>query len=340
MLVGCQATTTDELTRMLAELPGIGVVRLTERDTTLATAQQVQAAGAKSIVLCNNYGGLAAQVHAALALPGVAHVEVGNEPYWEGVSVASFAQEVYLLMRYLSPGDLSRVAVACMAGTSFTPQALLAAEPGLRSLIKTLACHPYDAYGTGPKGASSTGTPLKSGGQRYAETHDAWKAATGQEVDIIVPEFGWCTAPYQPPSTPPASAPLVTEQQQHDFIAAAFADFATHPYVKAATLYHYLGYDKASSTLGVHTTPPFNGVVHYDFSRKPGWQALADAIKVAQPTPPTPPAPPAFVPAVGERTLSPDGVGTIAVIPDSTHVVVALDAGAVVNHPAIVLKAA
>lgn len=336
MLVGCQATTTTELTRMLAELPGIGVVRLTERDTSAATAQQVEDAGAKSIVLCNDYGSLAAQVNAALALPGVAYVEVGNEPYWEGITVASFATEVYNLLKALSLADRARVAVACMAGTNFTPQALLNAQPGLRALVTTLACHPYDAYGTGPLGsAGPTGAKLKSGGQRYAETHDAWKAATGQEVDIIVPEFGWCTSPYQPSSTPPASAPLVTEQQQHDYIAAAFADFATHPYVKAAVLYHYLGWDQPSSSLAVHTTPPFNGVVHWDYTRKPGWQALADAVKAAAPTPPPP-----FVPAVGERTLSPSGTGSIAAIPDSDHVVVALDAGQVVNHPASVLKEA
>ncbi len=242
MLVGSQVTTNTELSRMLADLPGIGVVRLTEQDTSLATDQQVQAAGAKSIVLCDNYGSLAAQVRSALALPGVIYAEVGNEPYWEGVSITAFATEVYNLLKALSAADRARVAVACMAGTNYTPAALLDAQPGLRALITTLSCHPYDAYGTGPNGpAGPTGAAHKSGGQRYVETHDAWKAATGQEVDIIVTEFGWCTAPYQPSSTPPASLPLVTEPQQHDFIAAAFADFATHPYLKAATLYHYDG---------------------------------------------------------------------------------------------------
>jgi len=333
MLVGCQATTTDELTRMLAELPGIGVVRLTERDTSLATAQQVQAAGAKSIVLCNNYGSLAAQVKAALALPGVSYAEVGNEPYWEGVPIASFAAEVYNLLVALPAADRARVAVACMAGTSYTPSALLTAQPGLRGLITTLACHPYDAYGTGPLGASGSGTPLKSGGQRYAETHAAWVKATGQEVDVVVPEFGWCTRPYQPFSPPPASLPLVTEQQQHDYIAAAFADYASHPFVKAAVLYHYLGWDQPSTSLNLHNTPPFNGVVHWDYSRKPGWQALADAIRRFAPVPP-------FAPEKGLRTTTPDGQGTVAVVADSSHVVVALDDGAVRGYVTTELRAA
>lgn len=341
MLVGCQVTTITELTRMLADLPGIGVVRLTEQDASLATAQQVQAAGAKSIVLCNNYGSLASQVRSALALPGVIYAEVGNEPYWEGVSITAFATEVYNLLVGLSATDRARVAVACMEDTPFRPSALLAAEPRLRDVVRVLACHPYDFYGTGPLGSAGPGgAALKSGGRRYADTHYSWQKSTGAGVDIICTEFGWCTAPYVPSATPPHALPLVTEQQQHDFIAAAFADLAAQGYVKAATLYHYDGYDKPGTSLNVHVTPPFNGVTHWDYSRKPGWQALADAIKVAQPTPPVPPAPPAFVPAIGERTLSPDGAGIIFAIPDSTHIVIALDAGAVVNHPTTVLKAA
>jgi hypothetical protein len=333
MLVGCQATTTAELTRMLAELPGIGVVRLTERDTSLTTAQQVPATGAKSIVLCNSYGSLAAQVKAVLALPGVIYAEVGNEPYWEGVPVASFAAEAYNLLVALPAADRARVAVACMAGTSYTPSALLSAQPGLRGLVTTLACHPYDAYGTGPTGASASGTLLKSGGQRYAETHAAWVKATGQEVDVVVTEFGWCTRPYLPSSPPPASLPLVTEQQQHDFIAAAFADYASHPYVKAAVLYHYLGWDQPSTSLNIHSTPSFNGVVHWDYSRKPGWQALADAVRRFAPVPP-------FVPEKGLRTMTPDGPGTVAVVADPSHVVVARDGGLVLSYATSELRAA
>jgi hypothetical protein len=337
MLVGCQATTPDELTRMLADFPGIGAVRLTEQVQSLACVQQVQAAGAESVVLCNKYGSLASQVKAALTLPGVAYAEVGNEPYWEGVSITQFAAEVYNLLVGLSAADRARVAVACMAGTSFDPASLLKAEPRLRGLVTTLACHPYDAYGTGPKGASGTGTPLKSGGQRYAETHDAWVKATGLEVDVVATEVGWCTSPYKP-----GSLPLVTEAQQAQYVTAAFVDFASHPFVKAATLYHFRGYDEPKAAAAdPHNTVRFNGIVHWDYSPKPGWQALADAIAKFRPGGVVSPPPAPFAPAAGKRTRTPSGLlGTIAGIADPEHVVVALDGGGVGNWPASKLLAA
>jgi len=320
---------------MLQDFPGIGVVRLGEQLDTAAYAQQVAVVGARSIVMCRNYGSLAAQVKAALALPGVLYAEAGNEPYWEGVPVASFALEVRNLLAGLSETDRSRVAVACMAGTNFTPQALLSAQPALRDLVKVLACHPYDAYGTGPKGPSASGTPLKSGGQRYVETFNAWKTATGREVDVIVTEVGWCTPPYKPAKTPPAALPLVTEAQQAAYITQAVDDFASHPYVKAVSLYHYLGWDEPKAAAADPTnTVRYNGVVHFDFSRKLGWDALYNAIRAHAPAPP--PAP--FVPAVGKRTTTTDGDGIIFEIPDDQHVVVALDAGGVRNYPAASLK--
>jgi hypothetical protein len=337
MLVGCQANLPAELVWMLLDFPGIGVVRHTEQTQTDECFAAVEKAGARSLVLCNRYGSMAGQVAAALKRPNVLYACMGNEPYWEGVSVSAFAKECYAVLAALPDADRHRVSIACMAGTGFSPQALLQAEPRLRDVVTTLDTHPYDAYGTGPTGPAGVGgAPLKSGGQRYRDTHAQWVKLTGREVDVIVTEVGWCTPPYVPSKTPPGSLPLVTEAQQADYFAQAFADFAQYPWVKSVTPYHYLGYDKASLALNTHSTPLFNGVVHWDYGRKPAWQVLADAIRKFAPVPPVPP----FAPGLGLRTTTPDGVGTVAVVADTSHVVVALDSGDVRGYLALELEAA
>lgn len=315
MIVGCQAYAKDDLDRMLTDLPGLGFVRLTENTFTLACAQAVQRASARSIVLCNNYGSLAAQVKAALALPGVAYVCLGNEPYWEGVSLSSFAAEVYAILNAASAADRAKIAVACMSGTNFDPVSLLKADGRLGGLVQTLDCHPYDAYGTGV---------TNSAAQRYVTTHDAWLKASGKNVDVICTEFGWCTPPYTPLKPPPDSLPVVSEAVQATNILAAFRDMAAHPFVKAVCVYHYAGYDLAPfNTSDTHNTVRFNGIVHGDFKPKPALAAVRQAI--TELTVPAPPPSPAFIPVVGGRTRTPAGLGTVLGIPDPSHVVVVLD---------------
>lgn len=331
MLVGCQATTPAEFARMLADFPHIGVVRLTEQTTNVSCATQAQNAGAKSIVLCNNYGSLLSQAQAAQKLPGVSWIELGNEPYWEvgKVTVPNFAKEAYATIT--AAGGSIPFAVACMSGTAGDPAALLKAEPRLKDVVTCLAVHPYDPHVAGPKGPAA---------QRFAQTHADWLRFTGKSVDIIATEFGYATPPFQNA----AWGQTVTEEDQAILILAMFAELASHDYVKAATLFHYLGYDK----LGQDTTrsPTFNGIVHWDYTQKPGWKALQHAIAASLPTPPSPPIPP-FTPTVGSRTFTPTGTGTIVAIPDNTHVVVALDqatgsvyvGSAVLSFPASTLKA-
>lgn len=298
MYVGTQATMPEEQTRMLGELP-VEVCRVGERIRNTTTVSQAAERGVKSIWMCREYGSLRTGAASGLAA-NAWRIELGNEPYWEGVSITSFAREVADILERTP--DRTRFTVACMEGTNYSPAKLLAADSRLARLIggsdgAALSVHPYDAYGTGPAGPSNTGTPLKSGGLRWKETHDSFVRLTGREVKINATEFGWCTPPYQP-----GSLPLVEEGRAASWIVQQLKEMEAAGYVESGCVYHYAGYYNSSSSKT--NTVSYNGLWHREdqerYIAKRSYTAFKEYLLNKRPV--TPPPPP-FEPAEGDTVM-------------------------------------
>ena len=193
------------------------------------------------------------------------HFEVYNEPYgdWYGpvepVRFASLLRAVVPRARQANPQAKFLIPV------DRTPDGerhtwiddLYRADPSLNELFDGVAMHPY----SGNRAPDEPNDPW--GFVRIVDAHNALQGHGAGDKEFWITEVGWSTCPSDPQW-------CVTEAQQ----AANMEKLAQlvrtrYTFVNAVFYYHFVGFERDPKD-----TEDFFGLVHADFSPKPGFHAL------------------------------------------------------------------
>lgn len=212
-----------------------------------------------------NYGDFARFVTARYGTE-LAAVEAWNEPEINNNLVAedlpltytAMVKELYRGSREGNPNVAVLAGALSYADTTFMNK--LYAD-GIAGHYDGISLHPY-ADQASPSNTSVTHS-FKSG---IEEMH-ADQVAHGDNTPEWITEFGWFTG---------TSTGAVTEQQQAEYTAEAFALLSGFSYVKGATVYQL-------RDMGTNLSNPEDnfGLVHNDFTARPAYASFRSAMAAA-----------------------------------------------------------
>jgi polysaccharide biosynthesis protein PslG len=201
----------------------------------------------------------------------LAAIELWNEPnlsedrFWiapdEARAYAEMVKATYPRLKQASP-NLPVLAGALAYGNDAWVRAMYA--NGIKGHYDGLAIHPY--HDGAPRAGSWGGIEWARRLQREA----------GDTAPLWITEFGWSTCRI-------GSGWCATPADQARFITAAFAALAAEPNVKAGIVYNL----RNKGTNADSFEDNF-GLVNRDFSVKPAYTALKQALTGPQPPPPPP----------------------------------------------------
>ena len=193
------------------------------------------------------------------------HFEVYNEPYgdWYGpVEPARFAS---LLRTVVPRARQANPQAKFLIPVDRTPDGerhtwiddLYRADPGLSELYDGVAMHPY----SGNRAPDQPNDPW--GFVRIADAHNAIQSHGAGDKEFWITEVGWSTCPSDPEW-------CVTEAQQAANMERLAELVRTrYTFVDAVFYYHFIGFERDPAD-----SEDFFGLVHADFSPKPGFHAL------------------------------------------------------------------
>jgi hypothetical protein len=203
--------------------------------------------------------------HPELASMASTHFEVYNEPYgdWYGpVEPGRFAS---LLRAVVPRARQANPQAKFLIPVDRTPDGerhtwiddLYRADPGLNELFDGVAMHPY----SGNRAPDEPNDPW--GFVRIVDARNALQSHGAGDKDFWITEVGWSTCPGDPEW-------CVSEgQQAANMERLAELVRTRYTFVRAVFYYHFIGFERDPKD-----TEDFFGLVHADFSPKPGFHAL------------------------------------------------------------------
>jgi hypothetical protein len=192
-------------------------------------------------------------------------VELGNEPYLEGVSPAEYADAIRPVLEAIDHLELPvRVVVAAQVygdDTSWV-DGLYEHSPDLNSLVDAFALHPY-WYGHPPDDPGPEGSLERIGALREAiDSHG------GGSIPIEITEYGQSTAA--------CGEECVSEEDQAADLAAMIDAVTSNPDWKVEMLSVFQLIDRGTDT-GERELQ--FGLLREDGSPKPSYDVVRDAIR-------------------------------------------------------------
>jgi hypothetical protein len=193
------------------------------------------------------------------------HFEVYNEPYgdWYGpVEPARFAS---LLRTVVPRARQANPQAKFLIPVDRTPDGerhtwiddLYRADPALNELFDGVAMHPY----SGNRAPDKPNDPW--GFVRIVDAHNALQSHGAGDKEFWITEVGWSTCPGDPEW-------CVTEAEQAANMERVAELVRTrYTFVDTVFYYHFIGFERDPKD-----TEDFFGLVHADFSPKPGFHAL------------------------------------------------------------------
>jgi hypothetical protein len=193
------------------------------------------------------------------------HFEVYNEPYGDWYGPVEPARFAALLRAVVPRARQANPQARFLIPVDRTPDGerhtwiddLYRADPGLNELFDGVAMHPY----SGNRAPDQPNDPW--GFARIAEARSALQSHGGGDKAFWITEVGWSTCPGDPEW-------CVTEAQQAANMERLAELVRTrYTFVDAVFFYHFIGFERDPKD-----TEDFFGLVHADFSPKPGFHAL------------------------------------------------------------------
>lgn len=226
--------------------------------------------------------------------------QIWNEPnttrFWTG-NVSNYVELLKVAYPAAKAGDPTSPVLFGGLSLSDWPWVRDAYAAGAKGSFDAMAVHPYTYCGsTGPDDVrTSNGRITRDSFTGYREVYAEMTAAGDGAKNIWVTEFGWNTS--TKPCDPGAGywSGGVSEDQQAKNISRAYEIFAQDAYVPVAVLYSARNnYWTADADDGEARF----GLMHTNYTAKPGYAAYKNITQVTSTPPPsTPPAtPPANVP--------------------------------------------
>jgi hypothetical protein len=192
-------------------------------------------------------------------------VELGNEPYLEGVSPADYANAIRPALEAIDDLDLPvEVVVAAQVygdDTSWV-DGLYEHIPDLNSLVDGFALHPY-WYGHPPDEPGPAG-PL----ERIETLREAIDSHGGESIPIQITEYGQSTAA--------CGEECVSEEEQAADLAAMIDGVTSNPDWKVEMLSIFQLIDRGTDT---EERELQFGLLREDGSPKPSYEGVRDAMQ-------------------------------------------------------------
>jgi hypothetical protein len=193
------------------------------------------------------------------------HFEVYNEPYgdWYGpVEPERFAS---LLRTVVPKAREANPQAKFLIPIDRTPDGqrhtwiddLYRADPGLNELFDGVAMHPY----SGNRAPDQPNDPW--GFVRIVDAHNALQSHGAGRKEFWITEVGWSTCPDDPDWC------VSEDQQAANMERLAYLVRTQYTFVNAVFYYHFVGFERDPKD-----SEDFFGLVHADFTPKPGFHAL------------------------------------------------------------------
>jgi hypothetical protein len=193
------------------------------------------------------------------------HFEVYNEPYgdWYGpVEPERFAS---LLRTVIPHARQANPQAKFLIPVDRTPDGqrhtwiddLYRADPGLNELFDGVAMHPY----SGNRAPDQPNDPW--GFVRIVDAHNALQSHGAGDKEFWITEVGWSTCPSDPEWC------VSEDQQAANMERLAYLVRTQYTFVNAVFYYHFVGFERDPKD-----SEDFFGLVHADFTPKPGFYAL------------------------------------------------------------------
>jgi hypothetical protein len=203
--------------------------------------------------------------HPDLASLASTHFEVYNEPYgdWYGpVEPARFAS---LLRTVVPRARQANPQAKFLIPVDRTPDGerhtwiddLYRADPGLNELFDGVAMHPY----SGNRGPDEPNDPW--GFVRIVDARNALQSHGAGDKEFWITEVGWSTCPGDPEWCVSEAQQAANMERLAELVRTRYT------FVGAVFYYHFIGFERDPKD-----TEDFFGLLHADFSPKPGFHAL------------------------------------------------------------------
>jgi hypothetical protein len=193
------------------------------------------------------------------------HFEVYNEPYGDWYGPVEPGRFAALLRAVVPRARQANPQARFLIPVDRTPDGerhtwiddLYNADPGLNELFDGVAMHPY----SGNRAPDEPEDPW--GFARIVDARNALQSHGAGDKEFWITEVGWSTCPGDPEW-------CVTEAQQAANMERLAQLVRTrYTFVNAVFYYHFIGFERDPKD-----TEDFFGLVHADFSPKPGFHAL------------------------------------------------------------------
>jgi polysaccharide biosynthesis protein PslG len=193
------------------------------------------------------------------------HIEIYNEPYGDWYGPVEPGRFAAMLRTVVPRARRANPRAQFLIPVDRTPDGqrhtwiddLYRAEPRLNELFDGVAMHPY----SGNRSPDQPDDPW--GFARIAEARAALQAHGAGAKEFWITEIGWSTCPGDPES-------CVSEAQQAAHMERLAQLVRTrYTFVDAVFLYHFIGFERDPTD-----SEDFYGLLHADFSPKPGFHAL------------------------------------------------------------------
>lgn len=193
------------------------------------------------------------------------HIEIYNEPYGDWYGPVEPERFAALLRTVVPRARQANPQAKFLIPVDRTPDGqrhtwiddLYRAEPRLNELFDGVAMHPY----SGNRAPDQPNDPW--GFARISEARQALEAHGAGAKEFWITEIGWSTCPGDPEW-------CVSEAQQAAHMQRLAELVQTrYTFVDAVFLYHFIGFERDPKD-----SEDFYGLLHADFSPKPGFHAL------------------------------------------------------------------